>query len=65
MRINIPSLYTPHCKCGQSAEIYLDAYNQRLLVKCRYCGRCQSASIEGEVYSLSLRDIIDMSLLLV
>lgn len=65
MRITITSWHSPRCKCGQSAEIYLDAYTRRLLVKCHYCGRKQSASIEGEVYSLSLRDINDMALYLV
>lgn len=64
MRITIPFWCAPKCKCGKSAEIYLDAYNRRLLVKCHYCGRKQSASIEGEVYSLSLRDIMDMAIYL-
>lgn len=61
MRITIPSWCAPKCKCGQLAEIYLDAYNRKMRVKCHYCGRGQSASIEGEVYSLSLRDIMDMA----
>ena len=64
MRITVHSWCAPKCKCGQSAEIYLDAYNRRLRVKCHYCGREQSASIDGEVYSLSLRDIMDMAICL-
>ena len=64
MMITMNGAREPVCSCGEKAEIYLDAYNRRLRVKCLYCGREQSASIDGEVYSLSLRDIMDMAICL-
>lgn len=65
MRITVPSWHAPRCKCGKPTEIHLYAYNRELRVKCHYCGREQSAHLGGEVYSLTLRDIMDMALCLV
>lgn len=65
MRITVPSWQAPRCTCGQPTEIYLYAYNRELRVKCHYCGREQSAHLGGEVYSLTLRDIMKMALCLV
>lgn len=64
MTLTIPSWRSPRCKCGRLMEIYLDVYPRTLRVKCLYCGREQSASIEGEIYDLTVGVIADTAFLL-
>lgn len=59
MRIIIPSLSAPTCFCGARMEIYVDACNQRLGVKCSYCGFEQYEFMPFDASLMSLKTIYD------
>ena len=59
MRITIPSWCAPSCYCGHEMGVYVDVYNERLRVKCPYCGLEQSTSIPFDAGAMTLRSVYD------
>lgn len=49
MRITVPDLSAPVCKCGGKMEIYLDVYMKKIRTKCIYCGYERSTFVAFEV----------------
>ena len=61
MRITIPSWRAPRCKCGEPTEIYVDVYNQKLRVKCHYCGYEKGILIPYGAHALTLSNISNIA----
>lgn len=57
MRITIPSWSAPRCYCGNEMVVDVDVYNERLRVKCPYCGTVQYTSIPFDAGAMTLRSI--------
>lgn len=54
MRITIPELNAPVCKCGSRMEIYAYVAAQKIRVKCHYCGFEKSEVIPSDIGHMSL-----------
>lgn len=61
MRITIPYINAPVCKCGEKMEIYLETFTPALWVKCHYCGFEKRTSIPFEMYPLTLQGVIEIA----
>lgn len=59
MRITIPSWCATSCYCGHEMEVYVDVYNEKLRVKCTYCGLEQCTSIPFDAGAMTLRSVYD------
>lgn len=55
MRITIPGLDAPVCKCGGKMEIYL--FPQKVNIKCHYCGYERNFIPADCAYVLSVQDL--------
>lgn len=59
MRITIHSWCAPSCYCGHEMAVYVDVYNEKLRVKCQYCGLEKYTSIPFDAGTMTLRSVYD------
>lgn len=55
MRITIPGLDAPVCKCGGKMETYLSSQN--IKIKCHYCGYERNIFVADCAYALSVQEL--------